>query len=476
MVDQDDTHALTVGLRLTFTASAVPVIERHVSMPAEAGHELTVWYDTEDGGLAARGMVLGVRRQGGDRVQLLRVPAGSGPVFRRAEWVWPLNGEAPAPALLTGTPAEAVSGIDRLVPVLETELRVLARRLALAGGAVVQAVLATGRAGDAPVHALELRLEEGPLVPLFDLAAGLNAAVTVRLDPREPGLHGRAPGVVAAAVPFLPRQVAAGTGFRALVQARLGDLVANQPAAAARDAEGVHQMRVAIRRLRALLVLFGPMLPEVPTRRFEDELKRLGQVLGAARDWDVFCLETAPAMGAGALLGAAEQARAEAYAALDAEFARPLLTALVLAMAAWAEGGAGLDGDLKASAPGLFDRVERVAHKRGRHIARRSEEELHALRKALKRLRYGVESLAGLHAEKPVRRYLKRCRALQELLGQVNDGAVALALAEQLGAGRPELAEEVVALRRAGAKRGRKAVRAVPQAWERFRAVGAFWK
>ena len=283
MVDQDDTHALTVGLRLTFTASAVPVIERHVSMPAEAGHELTVWYDTEDGGLAARGMVLGVRRQGGDRVQLLRVPAGSGPVFRRAEWVWPLHGEAPAPALLTGTPAEAVSGIDRLVPVLETELRVVARRLALAGGAVVQAVLATGRAGDAPVHALELRLEEGPLVPLFDLAAGLNAAVTVRLDPREPGLHGRAPGVVAAAVPFLPGQVAAGTGFRALVQARLGDLVANQPAAAARDAEGVHQMRVAIRRLRALLVLFGPMLPEVPTQavRGRAEAARPGAGCGA---------------------------------------------------------------------------------------------------------------------------------------------------------------------------------------------------
>ena len=78
------------------------------------------------------------------------------------------------------------------------------------------------------------------------------------------------------------------SGFARLSGALLDDLLANQPAVLRGDeGEGIHQMRIGIRRLRSLLVLFERFLEPHAATRFSDELRRLGRVLGAARDWDV---------------------------------------------------------------------------------------------------------------------------------------------------------------------------------------------
>ena len=84
----------------------------------------------------------------------------------------------------------------------------------------------------------------------------------------------------------------AADAFRNIVRAALARLLANQPAAAAGVVEGVHQMRIAIRRPWACLALSQPHLEADAVERFTTELRRLGQVLGEARDWDVFCMET----------------------------------------------------------------------------------------------------------------------------------------------------------------------------------------
>ena len=171
--------------------------------------------------------------------------------------------------------------------------------------------------------------------------------------------------------------------FREIVAEGLGHLLANQPAAAAGDPEGVHQMRVAIRRLRTALVLFGTHLEPHTTARFEAELKRLGQVLGEARDWDVFCLDTipkalddAPVPSWGHLLReAAEEKRQAAHRRVEEEIGSPALTGFVLGMAAWVEDGIArpaLLGDkrmrrpLAKLAPELLDRLAGKVAKRGK--------------------------------------------------------------------------------------------------------------
>jgi len=86
--------------------------------------------------------------------------------------------------------------------------------------------------------------------------------------------------------------VQAAAAFREILGATLGHLVANIGATLRGDPEALHQMRIAIRESRAVLQLFERHLDVVAEERFNAVLRRLGEIFGTARDWDVFCLET----------------------------------------------------------------------------------------------------------------------------------------------------------------------------------------
>ena len=66
---------------------------------------------------------------------------------------------------------------------------------------------------------------------------------------------------------------------------------ANQNAVASSDPEGVHQMRVGLRRFRAALSLFGEFIGQPDAKHIKSELKWLTEQLGAARDLDVLLKE-----------------------------------------------------------------------------------------------------------------------------------------------------------------------------------------
>ncbi|MDE2007886.1 MAG: CHAD domain-containing protein, partial [Rhodospirillales bacterium] len=85
----------------------------------------------------------------------------------------------------------------------------------------------------------------------------------------------------------------AGTALGAMIEAALSALRADLPRALAGEAEAVHRMRSALRRLRALLRAARPVLPASVAGQARS-LQRLGRALGPARDWDVFLDETLP--------------------------------------------------------------------------------------------------------------------------------------------------------------------------------------
>jgi triphosphatase len=62
----------------------------------------------------------------------------------------------------------------------------------------------------------------------------------------------------------------------------------NEGAALSGDAEGIHQMRVAERRLRAILSALAPLLPKERRRWASNRLRCLADILGEARNIDVF--------------------------------------------------------------------------------------------------------------------------------------------------------------------------------------------
>ena len=343
---------------------------------------------------------------------------------------------------------------------------------------------------------MELELKEGQPGALYRLAESLLADLPLRLGAEAKSdrgwrlLTGQPRQAPRLAMPDLPPGITAAEAFRHMVGATLDALLANQPAAAAAGMEGVHQMRVSLRRLRAALALFRPCLAEEKEALFTESLRALGRVLGAARDWDVFCEETLPLLARDglpaplleALRGPAERERQAAHALLATELAGTGLTRLVLGLTAWAEdpgalGGpaeedeedGGMDRPLAELAPELGERLHRRVRRRGRRIRHRSDEALHDLRKALKRLRYAVEFMAPLHRKKRVEAYLDRCKDLQEQLGALNDASMAVHLTERLAASDESLAPALDAVRGWAGQRRAKALEELPSAWRRFK-------
>lgn len=513
MRTQDKNRPFEVELRLLFPVEARRLIDEHLVLqepratPPQQQHLVTTYYDPPDLALAEAALTLRVRQSGERMTQTLKSGSdGSGAATRRGEWEWPVETDRPEFELLLQTPAgeRLDPGLAwKLEPVFVTDVHRTIRILHLEDGATVEVAVDEGsiRAGDAEEALreleLELKLKAGPIGPLYQLALDLHSQLPLQIGSEPKAARGyrlragQAPSVVKVSDPELDCRVSAAEGFRQIVGTALADLLANQPAAAFGDAEGVHQMRVAIRRLRAVLVLFEPHLEPEVAGQFEDELRRFGQVLGGARDWDVFCLETLPmALAAAseesrrkALGDAAHAERRAAHDRLRDEFASSALTGLVLGMTVWIEkqlelsGSKAMQGPLSDIGPELLDRLARKASKRGRHIGRRSDEELHSFRKSLKKLRYGADYLSPLYPSKAVKPYLKRCKALQELLGRNNDAAMAAVLAGSLSRDDSvEIAFAIDGLAKLAAKRRGKALHRLPKAWHDFEEASPFWR
>ena len=121
----------------------------------------------------------------------------------------------------------------------------------------------------------------------------------------------------------------------------------------------------------------------------------------------------------------------------------------------------------------------RLAHKverRGRHIEEGSDAERHALRKSLKKLRYGIDYLQALYPSKQVESFLRRCKKLQQVLGDINDTVTATGLADRLAdAARPDLAPAVGALAKQLDGRRQDALGGLAKRWKAFQAEPWFW-
>ena len=145
-----------------------------------------------------------------------------------------------------------------------------------------------------PLCEVELELKRGESAELFKLARMLAEEVPVQLAVKSKAEHGYAliaggaPEAVKAAPVALTPAYSRQAAFQAIARACLHQLVANRPAMQSGDPEGLHQMRVALRRLRAAISLFADMLVDPQTEEMKTQLKWITQELGPARELDVF--------------------------------------------------------------------------------------------------------------------------------------------------------------------------------------------
>jgi CHAD domain-containing protein len=212
----------------------------------------------------------------------------------------------------------------------------------------------------------------------------------------------------------------------------------------ARDAEGVHQLRVALRRLRAAMSAFGDAFATAPIEDLRARAKALADKFGATRELDVFasellpCVEQTAATRPGlpslrlALEGLREESWNDAVALVNSEG----FTGFLLDLAGCAETRCWREDALpeqlaEFARPAIdlareaLDERDRKARKRAKHLARLETQERHRLRIALKKLRYSAEFFAPLFPDKDVGLYLKRLGKAQDDFGALNDAATA---------------------------------------------------
>ncbi len=435
---------------------------------ASAGRSklVSTYYDTEDRALARQGSVLRVRRHNGHYVQTVKsVGAPGSTPLARGEWEDPIGGEHPDP--LAGESGRFLTSdlVDRVAPVFRTEVTRLVTDLSPAPGTRIEAAIdrgtirAPGKKPGERISEIELELKSGPITALYDVALRLLAEAPVRLEWRskaERGYRLAAGHPITQAVRADPLALdptlSAEEALQRIGRACLDQILRNEAAIFAGRTDGVHQMRVAVRRLRAVLSAFKKMLPPEQRRWASGELRWLADALGEARNLDVFegavvrpTREALPDVKALRVLSAAARRRRQAaYAAAREAIRSPRYTALLLGLMRWFDGRGWRDGEAACVlerpigdiAPPLLDKLRRAAKRRARGFAGQSAEKRHKLRIALKKLRYTSELLSGLHDARAVERFTARLKRLQDDLGDANDVRAAHDIVAELTRGR----------------------------------------
>ncbi|HWI28303.1 MAG TPA: CHAD domain-containing protein [Stellaceae bacterium] len=445
---------LEVELKFALPAKDLPRLLRHELLAgARPRRQLiaSTYFDTPDLALRDRALSLRIRKNGRHYVQTLKANTPAVPVpVERQEWQSPLT--RAKPDLSLPELQERLGDIDprQLQPVFVSRIRRSTRVLHPDPATTVElscdrGEIETPAGARLPVCELELELKRGESDALFELARALNRKLPLQLETLSKAARGYAllSGDDAEAArrqmrllvaPETPTQEA----FAAIAENGLRHMLANDRAARQGDVEGVHQMRVALRRLRATLKLFKAIIPEERRSYATGETKWIAATLGPARNWDVFAGYLAPVAaafpgnaGLGALAQATAQQQEIAHAAVRDTVGSGRYTDFVLQMLDWlsrpqrheaaAEASLLTTTPIRQLAAALLERRYRKARKLARKFGELGAERRHKFRIALKELRYAVDALAGLYDRKAVRQQSRRLAALQDDLGLLND-------------------------------------------------------
>ncbi len=465
--------AVETELKLRIAPEQLARLKRHALLRAhQVARPVTrrlhnIYYDTPKLELHQSGMALRLRRAGRQWLQTLKgggeVQAG---LHQRNEWETPVAGEALDFEALEASGAKRLPHAvhKKLQPLFVTDFSRTSRML-IFGGAEIELSMDSGevRAGrrTRPISELELELKSGEPVQLFKLALALLDAVPLEVEHISKAEYGyrlfahAKPVVTKASMSDLARCPDIPCALQAMIWSCLFHLQANVPGTVHKlDDEYLHQVRVALRRLRVVLGM-------VKTFRADDELAALHNdvavlcvELGRSREWDVFTTQTlAPVRarlpehaGLRAVLGASAKLREQHHAKVRDGLQSQNYQRLLLRFGAWMHGDYWRETPVDATlslppfAAQILQRHSKQVKKCGKQLAAADASQLHTLRIACKKLRYSAELLASLYAGAKVKRYLSALAPLQDTLGMLNDIAVARRLLDELdNAGRHEM-------------------------------------
>ena len=474
----------------------------------------SVYYDTPDLDLWRAGVTLRLRRTAGGASWVQTIKGGgtvAAGLHQRHEFETGITAPFPDFSAIGGELAAHFASPQlraRLKPMIVTEFTRVSSTLAPAPGVAIEASIDRGiikcGAATEPICELELEVTTGPAWRAYQIAMQLLETAPLLVEDRSKAERGVALhlGTRCAPLKSPPSPVAAGMtsnhAFKSLVLTSLAHYTANQRGMlVGADPEYLHQMRVALRRLRSVFSTFAPLFPAAVLEPPVAETRWLARILGAARDWDVFVAEALPPVSARYAqhpgMAALTRSAAILRQAANRSARRAVVSArgqgLLLALGAWTNAETWLEGLDVAQGTEMQRPVSGFAHivldaalervrKRGRHFANLAPPELHRLRIAAKKLRYVTEFFAPLHGGKNARDYQDALARLQDALGSYNDAVKMSSFAERASRGlRGAAAIEARGIM-LGWSAGMQTVstRHLKRIWKDFCAAEPFWK
>jgi inorganic triphosphatase YgiF len=454
-----------------------------------------IYYDTADLALHRLAMALRLRRAGKQFLQTLKgggqVSAG---LHQRNEWETPVPSEQLDFDALKACGAELPHGVrNRLQPVFVTDF-VRNVRLLKFEGAEIELCMDGGeiRAGQSscPISELELELKSGTPQQLFKLAMALLDIVPLQVEHTSKAEYGyllfsaSKPSVSKGRFPPLKKSQSIASALQGLIGACLAHVQSNVPGALLKlDEEYLHQVRVGLRRLRVALSITQRFRTDDELTALREQVAKLCVELGRSREWDVFVTQTlAPICtrlpeheGLREVLALSERARKKQHAGMESSLASPEFQRMLLRFGAWMqdEQWGEAENTLEQFAVETLKKRYKTAVKSGNAVTGTDAAQLHALRIACKKLRYSIEMLGSLYSDTKTKDYVAALADLQDILGTLNDIAVAHRLLSELdNAAR----HDTLALIRGWMEHDyAERVAEFGKAWKRFSGQKEFW-
>jgi triphosphatase len=442
--------------------------------PAKHKYFVSTYFDTPKHVLRRNGVSLRVRQVGKKHVQTIKT-ARDGIALGRGEWESKIESSEPDFRAARGTALESLlsKNIRRdLDPIFTTHVHRTLVPLRM-GNSHVELALDQGhvRVGrnTTPLAEVELELKNGSVADLFRAARMVAELVPAKLAVKTKSEQGYALvedqpiNAVRASKITLSRKATLSSAFQVIGRSVLHHIAANEPAVLAGKPEGVHQMRIGVRRLRAAIWVFSKLLRSKQTEMIKRDLKWSAGKLGPVRDLDVFLntkvhrLASAqpPISGFSELTSELVYRRDLAADAAKSAISSPRYRLLIFNVLEWIEDGRWLKqlsirGDQRTQphAVHLFNRRTKKAKQRLKNVRRLNDHDRHKLRIAIKKLRYTVYFFESLFVNsasaKALSHYKDHLQSLQDNLGALNDVAVHQKLLTKLGTDGDEARSRLV--------------------------------
>ena len=420
----------------------------------------SIYFDTKDRRLQHASLSLRVRKVGRRWVQTVKCRTGATNGISNP-WEFEVVVDGPRQAV------DAVADVDlqrrlrkvigkaQLMPLFETVVKRTTQLLRAPQGGEIELALDKGQvrcsSGTEEIREVELELKSGTPDMLLCVAETLFGSGPIQFstdNKAERGyrlIDGASRQSLQPAYASAPRIVDGqdcAASMREIFKVSTGQILHNwRVAVESDDPVAIHQMRVGLRRVRSAIKLFRPVIDCETLRELDRNVRDLARLLGGLRDVDVLLADIILPLVASnskvdlsslcSLLGAV---RGDRRKEVQSELSNGQWSVLQLQLAMLPINFTCGAGDAEREA--LRKPIKKLSKKTLGRLWRRIERysarldklevaERHELRKELKTLRYAIEFLVPIYGSRRTAAFIRQLKRLQEILGYLNDVAVA---------------------------------------------------